>query len=83
MTSTVIKYSFCESNNLRNTVPRFSEENPKANQVVVDMLSAIAKEKEATPAQIAKAWLMAQKPWIVPITGTTKLHRMEKKKFTE
>jgi aryl-alcohol dehydrogenase-like predicted oxidoreductase len=66
-----------ENNDFRNTVPRFSEENRKANQVVVDLLSAIAKEKEATPAQIALAWLLAQKPWIVPIPGTTKLHRLE------
>jgi len=66
-----------ESNDFRNTVPRFSEENRKANQVVVDLLLAIAKEKEATPAQIALACLLAQKPWIVPIPGTTKLHRLE------
>jgi aryl-alcohol dehydrogenase-like predicted oxidoreductase len=61
----------------RNIVPRFSEENRKANQKLVDLLSGIAKEKMATPAQIALAWLLAQKPWIVPIPGTTKLHRLE------
>jgi aryl-alcohol dehydrogenase-like predicted oxidoreductase len=61
----------------RNIVPRFSEENRKANQKLVDLLSGIAKEKKATPAQIALAWLLAQKPWIVPIPGTTKLHRLE------
>jgi aryl-alcohol dehydrogenase-like predicted oxidoreductase len=66
-----------ESTDFRASVPRFSEENRKANQAVVDLLSAIAKEKEATPAQIALAWLLAQKPWIVPIPGTTKLHRLE------
>jgi aryl-alcohol dehydrogenase-like predicted oxidoreductase len=66
-----------ESTDFRNTVPRFSEENRKANQVFVDLLLNIAIEKEATPAQIALAWLLAQKPWIVPIPGTTKLHRLE------
>ena len=66
-----------ESNDYRNTVPRFSEENRKANQVVVDLISNIAKTKEATPAQVALAWLLAQKPWIVPIPGTTILHRLE------
>lgn len=66
-----------ESTDFRATVPRFSAENRKANQVVVDLLATIAKEKEATPAQIALSWLLAQKPWIVPIPGTTKLHRLE------
>jgi len=61
----------------RNTVPRFSAENRKENQVVVDMLNRFAEEKNATPAQIALAWLLAQKPWIVPIPGTTKLQRLE------
>ena len=61
----------------RNTVPRFSEENRLANQSLVDLISSIAKEKEATPAQIALAWLLAQKPWIAPIPGTTKLNRLE------
>lgn len=61
----------------RNVVPRFSEENRKANQALVDLLEKMAKEKNATPAQIALAWLLAQKPWIVPIPGTTKLHRLE------
>ena len=64
-------------NDFRNTVPRFSEENRKANQAVVDLLGRIAKEKNATNAQIALAWLLARKPWIVPIPGTTKLHRLE------
>ncbi|MBF9252935.1 aldo/keto reductase [Pontibacter sp. 172403-2] len=61
----------------RNIVPRFTEENRKANQKLVDLLGEIAKQKEATPAQVALAWLLAQKPWIVPIPGTTKLHRLE------
>ncbi|HTH50369.1 MAG TPA: aldo/keto reductase [Pyrinomonadaceae bacterium] len=61
----------------RNTVPRFSAENRKANQVLVDRISEFAKEKGATNAQIALAWVLAQKPWIVPIPGTTKLHRLE------
>ena len=61
----------------RSIVPRFSEENRKANQALVDLLGKIAAERNATPAQIALAWLLAQKPWIVPIPGTTKLHRLE------
>jgi len=66
-----------DKKDFRNTVPRFSEENRRANQALVDLLSKIAKEKKATSAQIALAWLLAQKPWIVPIPGTTKLHRLE------
>lgn len=66
-----------ESTDFRNSVPRFSEENRKANQAVVDLLMNIAKEKEVTAAQIALAWVVAQKPWIVPIPGTTKLHRLQ------
>ncbi|MDB5250283.1 MAG: aldo/keto reductase [Segetibacter sp.] len=61
----------------RNVVPRFSEENRKANQQLVDLLAEIAKQKAATPAQIALAWLLAQKTWIAPIPGTTKLHRLK------
>jgi len=61
----------------RNIVPRFSAENRKANQVLVDLIGSIAATKKATPAQIALAWLLDQKPWIVPIPGTTKLHRLE------
>jgi aryl-alcohol dehydrogenase-like predicted oxidoreductase len=61
----------------RNIVPRFSAENRKANQVLVALLGTIAIEKKGTPAQVALAWLLAQKPWIVPIPGTTKLHRLE------
>jgi len=66
-----------DKNDFRNVVPRFSEENRKANQAVVDLLGRFAQQKKATPAQIALAWLLAQKPWIVPIPGTTKLHRLE------
>jgi len=61
----------------RNVVPRFSPENRKANQALVDLIGRFAQQKKATPAQIALAWLLAQKPWIVPIPGTTKLHRLE------
>jgi aryl-alcohol dehydrogenase-like predicted oxidoreductase len=61
----------------RNTVPRFNPENRKANQAIVELVKRIATEKNATPAQIALAWLLAQKPWIVPIPGTTKLHRLD------
>jgi aryl-alcohol dehydrogenase-like predicted oxidoreductase len=61
----------------RNIVPRFTEENRKANQAFIDFLKQFAEQKHATPAQIALAWLLAQKPWIVPIPGTTKLHRLE------
>src|SRR6202050_2756010 len=61
----------------RNQVPRFSPENRKANQAMVDMVGKFAQQKKTTPAQIALAWLLAQKPWIVPIPGTTKLHRLE------
>jgi aryl-alcohol dehydrogenase-like predicted oxidoreductase len=61
----------------RNTVPRFNAENRKANQAVVDLVTTMAAKKNATPAQIALAWILAQKPWMVPIPGTTKLHRLE------
>lgn len=66
-----------DKTDFRNVVPRFSEENRKANQKLVDLLGEIAKQKQATPAQIALAWLLAQKPWIAPIPGTTKIHRLE------
>ena len=66
-----------DSSDLRSTLPRFTPEARKANQALVDLLGEIAKRKKATPAQIALAWLLAQKPWIVPIPGTTKLHRLE------
>ena len=66
-----------DSADFRNVVPRFSPEARKANQVIVDLLTLVATKKKVTPAQIALAWLLAQKPWIVPIPGTTKLHRLE------
>jgi aryl-alcohol dehydrogenase-like predicted oxidoreductase len=66
-----------DSKDFRSTVPRLAPENIKANQAFVDLLKNVAKMKNATPAQIALAWLLAQKPWIVPIPGTTKLHRLE------
>jgi aryl-alcohol dehydrogenase-like predicted oxidoreductase len=66
-----------DKTDFRNMVPRFTAENRKANQPLVDLLGRIAERKKATPAQIALAWLLAQKPWIVPIPGTTKLHRLE------
>jgi aryl-alcohol dehydrogenase-like predicted oxidoreductase len=66
-----------DSTDFRNVVPRFTPENRKANQAFVDWLAAFAERKQATPAQIALAWLLAQKPWIAPIPGTTKRHRLE------
>jgi aryl-alcohol dehydrogenase-like predicted oxidoreductase len=66
-----------DSTDFRNIVPRFTPEARKANQALVELLRAIGEKKKATPAQIALAWLLAQKPWIVPIPGTTKLHRLE------
>jgi aryl-alcohol dehydrogenase-like predicted oxidoreductase len=66
-----------DKNDFRNVVPRFTPENRKANQALVDVLGKFAQQKKATSAQIALAWLLAQKPWIVPIPGTSKLHRLE------
>lgn len=66
-----------DQSDFRNKVPRFAEENRKVNQNLVDLLGQIAIQKQATAAQIALAWLLAQKPWIVPIPGTTKMHRLE------
>ena len=66
-----------DSTDFRNTLPRFTPEARKANQALVDLLGQIAEQKKATTAQVALAWLLAQKPWIVPIPGTTKLHRLE------
>ncbi|ABF41513.1 aldo/keto reductase [Candidatus Koribacter versatilis Ellin345] len=66
-----------DPNDFRNTVPRFAEENRKANQAVVDLIAEFAKKKNATTAQVALAWVLAQKPWMVPIPGTTKLHRLD------
>ena len=66
-----------DPSDFRNTLPRFAEENRKANLAFVELIRAIAARKDVTPAQVALAWLLAQKPWIVPIPGTTKLHRLE------
>jgi aryl-alcohol dehydrogenase-like predicted oxidoreductase len=77
LTGAITEDTKFDSTDFRNIVPRFSPEARKANQAMVDLLASIAQEKQATPAQIALAWLLAQKPWIVPIPGTTKLHRLE------
>src|SRR3954467_1905872 len=66
-----------DGSDFRNTVPRFAPEARKANRALVDALEAIARRKQATSAQIALAWVLAQKPWIAPIPGTTKLHRLQ------
>ncbi len=66
-----------ESTDFRSTLPRFTPEALKANQSLIDLLATIAKQKNATPAQIALAWLLAQKPWMAPIPGTTKLNRLD------
>jgi aryl-alcohol dehydrogenase-like predicted oxidoreductase len=76
LTGAISQNTQFDSTDFRNVVPRFSEENRKANQVLVELLNLIAQQKKATPAQIALAWLLAQKPWIVPIPGTTKIHRL-------
>src|SRR6201997_4810964 len=77
LTGTINENTSFDKSDFRNIVPRFSEENRKANQTLVDLLGRIAAEKNASTAQIALAWLLAQKPWIVPIPGTPKLHRLE------
>ena len=77
LTGTISENTTFDKNDFRNIVPRFTPENRKANQAFVDMLGEFAHQKKATPGQIALAWILAQKPWIVPIPGTTKLHRLE------
>jgi aryl-alcohol dehydrogenase-like predicted oxidoreductase len=77
LTGTIDAETKFDSTDFRNTVPRFTAENRKANQALVDIITSFAKQKKATPAQIALAWLLAKKPWIVPIPGTTKLARLE------
>jgi len=77
LTGKIDEHTTFDSSDFRNLVPRFTAEARKANQTVVDLLRRIGEQKNATPAQIALAWLLAQKPWIVPIPGTTKLHRLE------
>jgi aryl-alcohol dehydrogenase-like predicted oxidoreductase len=66
-----------DSSDFRNTVPRFNPEARRANRALVDLLETIAQRKKSTPAQVALAWVLAQKPWFVPIPGTTKLHRLQ------
>jgi aryl-alcohol dehydrogenase-like predicted oxidoreductase len=77
LTGTIDEHTAFDSADFRNTVPRFAPEARKANRALIDSLAAIAARKRVTPAQLALAWLLAQKPWIVPIPGTTKLHRLE------
>src|SRR5258708_4083028 len=77
LTGKITEETKFDATDFRNTVPRFNEENRKANQALVDLVSRFAQQKNATPAQIALAWILAQNPWIVPIPGTTKLHRLE------
>jgi aryl-alcohol dehydrogenase-like predicted oxidoreductase len=77
LTGTIDENAKFESTDFRSTLPRFTPEALKANQALIDLLGSIAKRKNATPAQIALAWLLAQKPWIAPIPGTTKLNRLE------
>jgi aryl-alcohol dehydrogenase-like predicted oxidoreductase len=77
LTGKITENTKFDSTDFRNIVPRFTPEARKANQALVDLLSSVAQRKKATPAQIALAWLLSQKPWIVPIPGTTKLHRLE------
>jgi aryl-alcohol dehydrogenase-like predicted oxidoreductase len=77
LTGAINENTTFDKTDFRNVVPRFAEENRKANQVVVEKLTEFARKKNATPAQVALAWVLAQKPWIVPIPGTTKLHRLE------
>jgi aryl-alcohol dehydrogenase-like predicted oxidoreductase len=77
LTGAINKDTQFDKTDFRNIVPRFSAENREANQALVDLIRQFAQQKKATPAQVALAWLLAQKPWIVPIPGTTKLHRLE------
>ncbi|MBB4596474.1 aldo/keto reductase [Xanthomonas arboricola] len=77
LTGAITEQTVFASDDYRNTVPRFNPDARKANQVLVELIGRIAVQKQATPAQIAIAWLLAQKPWIVPIPGTTKLHRLQ------
>jgi aryl-alcohol dehydrogenase-like predicted oxidoreductase len=77
LTGQIDETTTLDNSDFRSTIPRFSAENRKANQALVDLLHLVAQRKQAIPAQIALAWLLAQRPWIVPIPGTTKLHRLE------
>src|SRR5690606_27056939 len=77
LTGTIDESTKFDAGDFRSTVPRFSAENRRANQAIVELVSRMAERKQATPAQVALAWLLARKPWIIPIPGTTKLHRLE------
>jgi len=77
LTGKIDENTVIDASDFRSTIPRFSPEARRANRAVIDLLNVVAKRKNATPAQIALAWLLAQKPWIVPIPGTTKLKRLE------
>ena len=77
LTGAITEQTTLDSTDFRSTLPRFTPEARKANQALVDLLAAVGARKGATPAQIALAWVLAQKPWMVPIPGTTKLHRLE------
>ncbi len=77
LTGAISKDTQFDKNDFRNIVPRFSQENRDANQILVDLIGEFAKQKNATPAQVALAWILAQKHWMVPIPGTTKIHRLE------
>ena len=77
LTGAINKDTQFDKGDFRNIVPRFSPENRVVNQALVDQIGEFARQKNATPAQIALAWLLAKKPWIVPIPGTTKLHRLQ------
>ncbi len=77
LTGKINEHTTFDRSDIRNTIPRFAPEARLANQALVDLLGEIGKQKKATPAQIALAWLLAQKPWIVPIPGTRKLERLE------
>ena len=77
LTGTLDEKTTFDSSDFRNGLPRFTAENRKANRALVDLLGRIGEQKKATPAQIALSWLLSQKPWIVPIPGTTKRHRLD------
>jgi aryl-alcohol dehydrogenase-like predicted oxidoreductase len=77
LTGKIAENAKFDSTDFRSTLPRFTPEALKANQALIDLLASVAERKKATPAQIALAWLLAQKPWFVPIPGTTKLHRLD------
>ena len=77
LTGTISETTTLDSSDFRSTLPRFNPENRKANQPLIERVQSIARRKDATPGQIALAWLLAQKRWIVPIPGTTKLHRLD------